>query len=201
MKNLLRAILILVGAGLLAGGCGTEAYYDFEEDRPLTVSSTSGTSVSTSAEETAESEAEAIAIWVYVCGAVHKPGVYELPQGSRVFEAIALAGGLTDEADPRALNQAAMLTDGEQITVLTEEEAETQGALPGQMAVAESTKVNLNTATQEQLMTLSGIGEARAKAILAFREAHGPFTTIEEIMLVEGIKEKSFEKIKEDIEV
>ena len=153
--------------------------------------------------ERASSEEGPETIWVYVCGAVQAPGVYELPAESRVFEALAAAGGIREEAELRSLNQAAFLTDGEQITVLTAEEAEAAGGLPaaGPEEGTFSGKVNLNTADREELMTLSGIGEARAAAIIAYREAHGPFASPEEIMNIEGIKEKAFSKIKEEIEV
>ena len=89
---------------------------------------------------------------------------------------------------------------------MTAEEVETAGGVPAAGAEKEeagalSGKVNLNTAGREELMTLSGIGEARAAAIIAYREAHGPFSSPEEIMNIEGIKEKAFSKIKEEIEV
>ena len=131
-------------------------------------------------------------------------GVYELPEKSRVFEAIEAAGGLTADAEERFINQAALVSDGEQITVLTVEEAEAAGGVTASVpggAGAASGKVNINTASKEELMTLSGIGEARASAIIAYRETGGPFMAIEDIMAVDGIKEKAFEKIKEDIEV
>ncbi len=154
--------------------------------------------------------------YVYVCGAVNAPGVYELPAGSRVYEAIAMAGGMTGEADGRSLNQAAQVADGQQITVYTREEAEklqkngSSAAMAGQDAgsggnlsagESEKAKVNINTAGREELMTLHGIGAARADAILAYREQHGAFSRIEDIMNVEGIKEKAFAKIRDDIVV
>ena len=154
--------------------------------------------------------------YVYVCGAVNAPGVYELPTGSRVYEAIAMAGGMTGEADGRSLNQAAQVADGQQITVYTKEEAEKlpkngsgagtaeQSAGSGEDLSAGGTgkaKVNINTAGREELMTLHGIGAARADAILAYREKHGIFSRIEDIMNVEGIKEKAFAKIRDDIVV
>lgn len=154
--------------------------------------------VSTSAEEGPET------IWVYVCGAVQSPGVYELSSDSRVFEALEAAGGVSEDAELRSLNQAAFLVDGEQITVYTVQEIEESGGLTADTAQTAGTpggKVNLNTAGKEELMTLSGIGEARAQAILTYREEHGPFLSIEEIMNIEGIKEKSFSKIKDEIEV
>lgn len=154
--------------------------------------------------------------YVYVCGAVNAPGVYELPTGSRVYEAIAMAGGMTGEADGRSLNQAAQVADGQQITVYTREETEklqkngSSAAMAGQagesggnLSSGESgkAKVNINTAGREELMTLHGIGAARADAILAYREQHGAFSRIEDIMNVEGIKEKAFAKIRDDIVV
>lgn len=154
--------------------------------------------------------------YVYVCGAVNAPGVYELPEGSRVYEAIAMAGGMTGEADGRSLNQAAEVSDGQQITVYTREEAAefqkngsgdgTAGQAAGSggnlsAGVPEKAKVNINTAGREELMTLHGIGAARADAILAYREQHGAFSRIEDIMNVEGIKEKAFAKIRDDIVV
>ena len=145
-------------------------------------------------------------IWIHVCGAVRNPGVYELPSGSRVFEAVEAAGGLTEEAEPRSLNQASVLCDAEQITVYTIDEIMQAGGLSvvptqGAQNAGTSGKVNLNTAGKEELMTLPGIGEARAGAILSYRETHGAFSSAEEIMNIDGIKEKAFAKIKDLVEV
>lgn len=151
-------------------------------------------------------------IQVYVCGAVASPGVYVLPEGSRVYEAVEMAGGLLESADPKALNQARPLADGEQITVLTVEEVQNgetaeQGAGgsvsggDGTSAGSGNGKVNINTADEDELMTLSGIGESRAKAIIAYREENGTFESIEDIMKIDGIKEKMFEKIRDSITV
>lgn len=150
-------------------------------------------------------------IYVYVCGAVNQPGVYALAEGSRVIDALAAAGGAAPKAELKALNQAQLLSDGEQITVLTEQEvaegkgssAVTGGASSanagGNKASAETEKVNLNTASKEELMTLPGIGEARAEAILAYREENGAFQSAEELMKIEGIKEKSYAKLADRI--
>ena len=149
-------------------------------------------------------------IYVDVTGAVKAPGVYTLPAGSRVFEAIALAGGAREDASLENLNQAGLLQDGQQIRVYTEEEAAQmvqQGSLPGAETAAgqkesqEASKVNINTAGKEELMTLTGIGETRAEAILAYRQETGGFQTPEDLMQVEGIKEKTFEKLKDQITV
>lgn len=158
--------------------------------------------------------------YVHVCGAVTHPGVYELPAGSRMYEAIALAGGLTENAAGEGLNQAEKVADGSRIYVPDKDEyaagmqnvSETPGTVsevPGgkggsfaaDTASVEDGKVNLNTATKEQLMTLSGIGEAKASAIISYRESHGRFQNIEELMQVEGIKDGVFRKVKDQIKV
>lgn len=151
-------------------------------------------------------------IFVDICGAVTKPGVYRMPPDSRVYEAVEAAGGLLPEAAGNRVNQAQPLSDGQQIYVPTKEEAEKAGAVPAEGAfpeikagenspVSENGKVNLNTADAAALQTLSGIGESKAQAILAYREEHGGFSSIEELMDVPGIKENTFLKIKEKISV
>lgn len=141
-------------------------------------------------------------MFVHVCGAVSNPGVYQLERGSRMYEAVEMAGGLTDEADETCLNMARQLSDGEQILILTKEET---AAMPKAAAGSQSTQipglVNINTATAAELTTVSGIGESRAQAIIAYREANGGFRCIEDIKKVEGIKEGLFSKIKDQITV
>lgn len=153
-------------------------------------------------------EEEPVQIQVYVCGAVKEPGVYKLPAGSRVHEAVAMAGGLLDTADRKALNQARLLADGEQVTVLTVDEVESgltgeTMEVPVQNGMTETSrqKVNINTADENALMTIPGIGESRARAIIAYREENGKFESVEEIMKIDGIKEKMFEKIRDSITV
>ena len=142
-------------------------------------------------------------VYVYVCGAVNAPGVYELKEGARVFEAIQLAGGLTEAAAADAVNQARIVTDGEQIRVPTVEEAQSRGAgVAGEVTEGtENNKININTAGKEELMMLTGIGEAKAESIMDYREKNGSFTSIEELMQIEGIKEGVFNKIKDDITI
>ena len=148
------------------------------------------------------------AIYVYVCGAVQMPGVYELQDGMRVYEALTAAGGFREDADTEWLNQAAPLQDGQRLYVYTKEETQTLSADASQMEdgglASGSTangRVDLNTASKEALMTLPGIGEARAEAILAYRSEHGRFRSIEEIQNISGIKSALFEKIREKIMV
>lgn len=135
---------------------------------------------------------------VYVCGAVVHPGVYELAEGSRIYEAVAMAGGMTDDASPTAVNQAKLLTDGEMIEILTADEEQEQRIT--QEAESDG-KVNLNTADAEELKTLPGIGDAKANSILAYRERHGAFAAIEDIKNIEGIKDGVFAKLEDYIKV
>lgn len=158
-------------------------------------------------------------IFVDVCGAVAKPGVYRMPFDSRVFQAVEAAGGFLPEAAGSYVNQALPLNDGQQIYVPTKEEAEkgmagqpsggaadpgTGGAVTeaaGTGETQDSGTVNLNTADSAALQTLPGIGEAKARAILAYREEKGGFSGTEELMNVPGIKESTFSKIKDKIAV
>ncbi len=157
-----------------------------------------------------EEQAAEASCYVHICGEVVSPGVYKLPEGSRIFEAVEMAGGFTEAAASSWLNLAQVITDGMKIVVPSEAELDAAGgysvfadsgaALPPE-ASADSGKVNINTADKEMLMTLKGIGEARAEDIIRYREESGPFQTIEDIMKVSGIKEAAFDKIKDDITV
>ncbi len=139
-------------------------------------------------------------IYVQVSGAVKCPGVYGLAEGSRVFHALELAGGVTKGADPTSLNQAERVTDGQMIQVLTAEEA-AQREESGKAQPEDDGKVNLNTADKEELMTLTGIGDAKAQSILDWRMEHGGFAQIEDLMKIEGIKEGVFSKIRDSVKV
>ena len=149
--------------------------------------------------------------YVHICGAVKQPGVYELTADSRLFEAIQMAGGLTEEAADQALNQAELIEDGSRIYVPTKEEVKagmdngdtlTQNEDNAEKAGSTSDgKVDINTAEKNELMTLPGIGEAKADAIVRYREEHGAFQKIEDLMEVEGIKEGVFQKVKDQIKV
>lgn len=150
-------------------------------------------------------------VHVHVCGAVAKEGVYALSEGSRVADGIAAAGGFSEEADTTYHNLAARLFDGQKIYVPTRTETE-ELSVPERTGAADaggtdkevsgekvSKKVNLNTAGVEELMTLSGIGEAKAKSIIQYREKVGPFQSIEEIKNVSGIGDAMFERVRESI--
>ncbi len=144
-------------------------------------------------------------ILVHVDGQVAAPGVYELlGDDARVNDAILAAGGLAADADTSTLNLASKVADGEKIYVpsINEVQVEALAGDAGSSDAATSTGnglVNINTATADQLQTLSGVGEATAKAIVEDRETHGQFTSIEDLMRVSGIGEKKFAKIKDRI--
>ena len=147
-----------------------------------------------SEEEVSETEGGTGTIFVYVCGAVQEEGVYELPAGSRVYEAVQLAGGFRGDAATSAVNQAEVLTDEARLYVPTLAEALAEKS-------EEDGKVNINTATKEELMSLPGVGESRAESIVKYREEVGAFRSIEDIMSVSGIKEGLFTKIKDLIKI
>ena len=145
-------------------------------------------------------------IKVYVCGAVQRPDVYEISADSRIVDAVSAAGGFAIDAYPEAMNLAETVSDGSRIYVPTKEEvdalavvySDTGSETSGTMSDSTG-RVNINTATLEELTTLPGIGDTRARAIIDYREQNGAFGNIEDIMQVTGIKEKSFSKIKDSI--
>lgn len=202
MKKFKTLFLCFWGClALLFSGCKAPVEYELSGSSGTAVQEESSTPAGSFA-ESSEAGAEAVqeeTIFVYVCGAVVSPGVYELAAGSRVYQAVEAAGGLLEEADRTALNMAGLLTDGQQITVYKEGESAAAGS--GVSGSTASGKVNLNTADREQLMTLPGIGEARAADIINYRQEHGGFSSIEELKNVSGIGEKRFDSIKEYIEV
>ena len=140
----------------------------------------------------------------YICGAVKNPGVYELAVGSRICQLVEKAGGMTKKADRAGVNLAEKLTDGQMVQIPELSAADDTKAGGGQRQAegfSADGKVNINTASLDQLMTLTGIGQTKAEKILAYREKNGSFTKIEDIMQVAGIKEGTYEKIKESISV
>ena len=184
---------------------------------------TSDADIDNGSEAVSDKEMQQAMIYVDVCGAVANPGVFQLAAGSRVFQAIEAAGGYLPEAAQTCVNRAGVLTDGQQLYILTQEEMERQGLDPAEMSgasdgqmngsagtgqntgmtaqVQQDNRININIADEAQLTTLTGIGATRAQAIIAYREENGPFAAIEDIMNVQGIKEGTFAKIKDEIVV
>ena len=145
-------------------------------------------------------------IMVDVKGAVRQAGVYELPVGSRVYDAVQKAGGMTDEANSQSVNLAQKLEDesivyvaknGEEIAPVASASA---GTTSGEQQSKDG-KVNLNTATEAELQTISGIGQKRAQDIIAYREEKGKFQSVDELKNVSGIGQKTLEKLKEHVTV
>lgn len=161
--------------------------------------------------EEASKEPEKKTMYVQIGGAVVSPGVYCLTEGSRVFEAVAMAGGLTREAAEESLNQAEILSDGQWIHIPTKEEAAAGEYCPGSMGrqsnaspagtSPEDTRININTATAEELTALPGIGPAKARAIVSYREEHGGFSSPEDLKQVSGIGEGTYRRLEEQIRV
>ena len=149
-----------------------------------------------------ESETNTDMIYVHICGQVTHPGVYQVPADARVFSVIQMAGGLTEEAAEAGVNQAQTLVDGQMIYIPAE--GEDMSGITGTNSTSTSSnsgKVNINTADLETLMSLPGIGEGKAQSILQYRQEQGAFQSIEEIMNVDGIKEGTFSKFKDQITI
>lgn len=136
--------------------------------------------------------------FVHICGEVKNPGVYEVITDSRVCDVLNLAGGFTEEAAQNAINLAELVTDGMMVVVPSKEELK---EISLKQEIQNAGLVDINTASLEELCTLPGIGKARAEAIIAYRQENGSFTTIEDIMLVSGIKSGMYEDLKDKIYV
>jgi len=157
--------------------------------------------------EISQADTEDQLVTVDVKGAVKKPGVYQLQSNSRVHDALEKAGGLTDEADLKSVNQAQKLSDeavvyvakvGENAVDVTTSAPASATSGTGQ---AKSALVNLNTATEADFQTISGIGQKRAQDIIAYREANGRFKSVDDLKNVSGIGAKTLEKLKEYVTV
>ena len=195
LAGLSRREAVLVGllALVVAGGAGL--WYVRSLPRPVEVSAPVAAPAPTPS---------AADLFVHVAGWVRQPGVYELRQGNRVIDAIRLAGGARRGADLSVLNLAAPLTDGQQVLVprpapegAPPAVLPTTGASPG----SPTGLVNVNTATAEELETLPGIGEVLAATIIQYREEHGPFTSVDQLLDVSGIGEVTLEEIRELVTV
>ena len=168
-----------------------------------------------------ESKEDSI-LQVDIKGAINNPGIYSLKEGKRVIDVIESAGGLAANADTSVINLSKKISDEMVIIIYTKEEVESfkevkeqesivqekchqkeENALVNDACITENeksnTKVSINNATLEELMTINGIGETKAKGIIAYREQNGPFQAIEDLTKVPGIGESTFAKIKEDI--
>lgn len=207
MRKKWKIRLLLVGICLIClpyalGGCSAEEEWIYFSDVDVTTVSGEVSTEESLADASDETGAEE-EIVVYLCGAVNTAGIVVLPEGSRINEAIQAAGGFTENAAVTAINLAEKLEDEQMVYVPTLEEVE-----EGRMAVtewsgleADKGLININTADIYTLCSLPGIGESRAKGIVAYREKNGAFQKKEDIMQVDGIKENLYREIEDLISV
>lgn len=197
MKKIMIAALLFAFTALV--GCKEEELYELDVADNVAV---------TEDDKTAENLIDSRPFVVFVCGEVCKPGVYSLDAGSRMMDAVEAAGGYTKDAYENYLNLAGLIEDEQKIYVPSKEEVEvslsTGEIIEPSISMGEadlSGKIELNSATKEELMTLTGVGESKANKIIEYRETSGPFKKPEEIMQIPGIKEGMFSKIKDSIYV
>ena len=214
------AVVIILAASVLLGisGCGESdldvtTMKDKEEEVTKKV-----TTEDEKTETTMDATENKSAICVYICGAVVNEGVYELPAGSRVSDALEKAGGYSENALHGYVNLAKVVEDGERVYIPDQQELESLGILEGDNSSGSSdgssggstvssdngsdnSLVNINTADSETLQTLPGIGEKKAADIIAYREEHGAFSSAEDLKNVSGIGDSTFEKLSPHITV
>jgi competence protein ComEA len=157
-----------------------------------------------SAEATSATRPSSLAtVTVHVVGSVRRPGVYRISGGGRVDDAVAAAGGLLGSADQAAVNLARMVNDGEQIAVPAKGATAVRGGAPGASGAVgggvpgAGAKIDLNSATAEQLDTLPGVGPATAKKIVDDRTQNGPYRTVDDLLRVPGIGAKKLDALKD----
>jgi len=186
------AVLIVTGAGL---------WYVRSLPRPVTIQASGGGPGPAAAVVASPSPSPAVIV-VDVAGWVRQPGVYEFHQGDRVIDAIRRAGGGKPRADLTAINLAALLTDGQQIVVWRTGAAHGGGA-PGGSGSNQGVQaiINLNTASLDELETLPGIGPALGQRIIDYREQHGPFHSVDDLLNVSGIGEKRLADLRPKVTV
>ena len=203
-----KIIVICTGLGLLVGG-----FFLLKPDSQTPVKETNlqaevaavskDSSTEKEAKEEKEEPVEQDLITVDVKGAVKAPGIYDLPVGSRVNDAVQKAGGLTEQADSKSLNLAQKISDEALVYVPTkgEEAASQQTASGTPSSTSKDKKVNLNKASLEELKQVKGLGGKRAQDIIDHREANGKFKSVDELKNVSGIGAKTIEKLKDYVTV
>ena len=189
-----------------------------KEETDVSLSDDTSVSSLEQIKDTQQQSQEVQEIVVYVNGAVKNPGVYTLKQGSRIYQAVAMAGGMTDKAKKDSINLAETAADAQNIHIMTKKEyqkyydrnedisADDQENYGGTMKTGQKNEdnislININTDNQEQLMTLPGIGESKATAIITYREENGRFSSKEDIKNVSGIGEATYANLKDLITV
>lgn len=196
--------LLFVVVVIILNACGSKEQTDLKQTELKQTDLKQAEENKETAADQPVKEKETADLVIYVCGEVNRPGVYELPRESRIYQALEAAGGLKETAAGTYLNQAELVSDGQSIYVPSQAQVE-EGLVIDQNTAktgsSDSTKVNLNTAAKEELMTLTGIGESKADSIIEYRETNGNFQNIEEIKNIPGIKDGVYQKIKDQISV
>ncbi len=186
MKRIFVFLIISLGSLGLLTGCNSQS-------QDLLISENSS-----ALEATNDKQSSSKSQCVYICGQVTNPGVYQVEEGARIYEVVDLAGGFKKKAATDSVNLAEEVTDGEMIVIPSKASEEEEQA--HQEEVSDG-KVNINTAEMEELMTLSGIGQAKAQAIISYRQENGSFHSVEDLVNVSGIAQGTLDKIKENIKV
>ena len=201
-----KIIVICTGLGLLVGGfflLKPAPHTPVKETNLQAEVAAVSKDSSTEKEVTKEEPLEQDLITVDVKGAVKSPGIYDLPVGSRVNDAVQKAGGLTEQADSKSINLAQKVSDEALVYVPTkgEEAASQQTASGTDSSTSKAKKVNLNKASLEELKQVKGLGGKRAQDIIDHREANGKFKSVDELKKVSGIGAKTIEKLKDYVTV
>lgn len=188
--------LLLFGGGYVLSHGGTEDTLMKQNEQKVVITQSDDKDTDKKAESSKISS-----IHVHVCGAVKKPGVYELSVDARICDAISAAGGLKKKAADSDINQAQLLSDGEQVCIPYKTAKNQDTITETSSDTTKQSKINLNTATSEELQTLPGIGVSKADSILQYRQENGKFSSIEEIKNITGIKDGVYSKIEAYITV
>ena len=200
-----KIIVICTGLGLLVGGFFLlkPAPHTPVKETNLQAEVTAVSKDSSTEKEVKEEPVEQDLITVDVKGAVKAPGIYDLPVGSRVNDAVQKAGGLTEQADSKSLNLAQKVSDEALVYVPTkgEEGASQQTSSGTASSTSKDKKVNLNKASLDELKQVKGLGGKRAQDIIDHREANGKFKSVDELKKVSGIGAKTIEKLKDYVTV
>ena len=200
-----KIIVICTSLGLLVGGFFLlkPAPQTPDNETNLQAEVAAVSKDSSTEKEVKEEPFEQDLITVDVKGAVKSPGIYDLPVGSRVNDAVQKAGGLTEQADSKSLNLAQKVSDEALVYVPTkgEEAASQQTASGTASSTSKEKKINLNKASLEELKQVKGLGGKRAKDIIDHRESNGKFKSVDELKKVSGIGAKTIEKLKDYVTV
>ena len=203
-----KIIVICAGLGLLVGGffllkpAPQTPVQETNLQAEVTAVSKDSVSEKEVRKEEKEEPLEQDLITVDVKGAVKSPGIYDLPIGSRVNDAVQKAGGLTEQADSKSLNLAQKVSDEALVYVPTKgEEASQQSGSGATSSTSKEKKVNLNKASLEELKQVKGLGGKRAQDIIDHRETNGKFKSVDELKKVSGIGAKTIEKLKDYVTV